>query len=240
MKTIQELRKCPNCSGKLDISANRKTLICPYCESVFEIEEPEEAENGPGAEGNDSDWGRDDWFEPHVSSAQTIKGKDTRELINCFIKCVGELGTSEKILQYIRYDLETRDGVALQGVNEEKLSAIVSRVRDSLEPGERPLIYGNTALFSNGKKGILVTDIKTLLIGSKTRIIPHDELVSIKFDNGDDIPFIYYNSDEKNKLESIMGADRDMMGAITALICALSFERNPDRSPIILTEEKDD
>ncbi|MBQ6639310.1 MAG: hypothetical protein IJH82_11805 [Lachnospiraceae bacterium] len=268
MKKMYEVNKCPNCSGRLEKSEDGRKLVCPFCSSEFEPEdeiseeptkeeavkeepsekeepaekkEPEKKKEEKEEGGKATlDWGNDAWFEARIPTRKVIKGSSSRQVIECFVKCVGELKTSEKILKYIKTDLKKGTGVAMPGMNDDKLNAFVKRVKEYLDADEKPLIYGNIALLSNGKKGILVTDKRMVIGRSKVTNVPHGELDSVCFDTGDDIPFILLNGNDATKMESIISADYNLMGAMIALCCALSFEQNPGREKIVLTEKKDD
>ena len=261
MSRILEVNRCPNCSGRLEKSEDGLKLICPFCSSEFELAEPEESskeevkepvkenkkekeekpkeEQKAGGEST-SDWGNDDWFEARIPAKKLSRGTNSKKVIKAFVYCAGTLKTPEKILKYIKTDLEKGSGIGMPGENEAKLNAFVNRVKGNLDADEKPLIYANTALLSNGKKGILVTDKRTVIGRSSVSNVLHEDLDSISFDVGDDIPFIYLNSNDKNQMESIMTADYDMMGALAALACAFAFEQNPGRDKIVITKQKDD
>ena len=139
MSKILEVNKCPNCSGKLVRSEDGLRLVCPFCGSEFEPEDSKEelkkenetarvektkeekkeetkeeaAKEKKGKEAEStSDWGRDEWFEARVPSKKLAKGTNSKKVINCFVKCA-ELGSSEKILKYIRTDLKKGSGVGM-------------------------------------------------------------------------------------------------------------------------------
>ena len=42
MKKLVEASKCPNCSGRLEMSEDGLKMICPYCSSEFDLVDDEE------------------------------------------------------------------------------------------------------------------------------------------------------------------------------------------------------
>lgn len=245
MKKIVEAYKCPNCSGKLEKSGDGSKMICPYCSSEFELEDTDDdndaeevIEKKEKASEKVTDWGKTEWIDPKIPFKKLCKGTDTGKLMRSFVKCINEYDSSEKILKHIKADLEKSSGVALKGYNDGKMAAFANRMKSHVDKDETPLIYGNTALLSNGKKGILITDKRTLVAGLSTSTLLHEDLDSIKFDNDGDTAFIYLNG--STKLSTILGEDPAILGSFVALICALSFEKNPGREKITICKCEDD
>ena len=259
MSKVVEINKCPNCSGGLEVSGDGKKLVCPFCGSEFELakeetgkavekkeetakKEAESNEEKGGKEKKDKpmDWGREEWFEARVPVKKLQKGPNSKKMISCFVECVNSTANSEEVLKYIRTELNASEGISITGWNDKKLEAFKPKVDSCLSPDEKPLVYANTGLFSNGKKGIMITDRQTIFCEKKPYAIEHEKLEFVKFDVGSDIPFILLNGMNETKITSIMGGgDHGSMGALLALICTLAFEQNPGRNKILLMPKKD-
>ena len=267
MSKVVEINKCPNCSGRLEVSEDGKKLICPFCGSEFELakeeiesreekkEEEESVKKEPakkektkdgekdGKEKKDksAEWGKEEWFDARVPLKKLQKGPNSKKMLSRFVECVSSCEDSEAVLKYIRTELNASEGISITGWNDKKLNAFKLKVDSCLAPDEKPIVYANTGLFSNGKKGIMITDRQTIFCERKPFAVEHAKLEVVKFDVSGDVPFILLNGVNDTKITSIMGGgDHGSMGALLALICALSFEQNPGREKILLMAKKDE
>lgn len=266
MQKLVEINKCPNCNAKLELSADGKRYICNYCGAEFDLVTDEEKEStsteeqkstsaekpkssSEDAKSSDTSkktsakkdpWGDQSWIDPQVDYKKLVTGEDTRKMMKAFVKCISELKTSEQIIKYIRTGIQKGRGIGMCGSNEEKMNEFVGRVKNVLDPEEQPIIYANTALFGSGKKGILVTDKRTVMAGGKVSFVLHEDLESIAFENDDDLTGAYYNGNDQYELSAVMDSDGDLLGAMIALAIAFSFEEDPGREKVIVTRYEDD
>lgn len=257
MAKIVQINKCPNCFAKLEHVEGSNKLVCEYCGAEFNLEDVEK-EEASAAKENASEksaemaedaektkkrrpagWGDQDWFDTRVEYTKLCTGEDTRKMMKTFVKCINDLKTPEKIIKFIRTDIDKGGGIGMAGFNEDKLKMITEKAKKVLEPGETPIIYANSALLSNGKKGMLITDKRTVVVKSSVNFVKHDALDYICFDTDDDYANIYLNGNSATELNTPMSADSDLLGAMIALACAYSFEMDPDREQIIIKHHED-
>ena len=239
---MTEMNKCPNCDGKME--RVRGTLYrCPFCNSEFEFGEDgkETGKSKKPAVTPGKEFSKTDRFDFQVTYKELVKGSDTKKIMESFVYCINELESSEEILKHIHKLAVKCRGIGLEGYHDEYLESFAKRMKKVLDPDEKPLIYINTAVFSSGKHGFMITDKRTVTEGKKTNQLPHEELRSIRFDMDDDTPFIYLNCLKDLKLTRISDVERPL-GAVIALICAFSFEMAPkhDRIMIVGPESDDD
>lgn len=263
-------RKCPNCNGTLSETEGGKFYICDYCGAKFmeegadeedtkpgeksggenESEEPEDkkaakAEENADEKKADKESGNGDfsdctWFESHVKYQDIARGKSSKKAFKNMLKCVTEFSTSEEIIKYIRSEMKQGCDVCGKGFDQPRLDKIVKNCSKVLDKDEEPLFFSDDGLFSKGKHGTLITDKRTVIAGMKTRTLLHSDLISMTLDNGSDIPYIYLNGEEGLQMKGPLGGNPGFLGSFGALVCALAFEQNPGRDPIILNSKRDD
>ena len=148
---MENYNRCPNCGGKMDLSKNRKSMVCPYCDSEFLLNQPaaaSEAAEAPGASLLDDRRYDVRWDYEYLSNYN----KDVSESLNSLIYCASELVTSDEIIKYMRRNLLNDSELAGEGVNEGLLSELKARFSGIFLPDEKIIAYGNTGIFSKGKE----------------------------------------------------------------------------------------
>ena len=240
MKNMQEMNKCPNCEGKMKkVAGNRYT--CPFCGSEFEFDdEQNDSADAPEKkkESSGDEFSKTDWFDFNVTYKELLKGPDSKKVMSSFVHCLNECGTVESILAYIQKVGVKCRGLGMPGYHEDMMEKYAKRVKKLLDPNEKLLLFINTAVFSDGKHGILLTDRQTIMDTKKLSQIAHTDIVSLQFDMDEDSPDIYINNERRLKLMRISDTERPL-GALVALICALSFEQKPGRDRIAVYGPED-
>ena len=249
-KIVEIVNKCPNCSGKLERKV-KNIYVCPYCNSEFKIEDDDSDSNDSNSESTDAgkesaskeskdkktaEFKESKFFNYQAEYRDVARGKDTRALINTFMICVDELGSSEEILKYIKTKLNKDNEISMAGCNEKALESMAKRVKRFTDKDETPIIYFNSGILSNGKHGILFTDKRIILSGLITKAFKYSEVSAIKMSMSGDTPLIYING---SVYPSIF--NKKIEGAMIALLGVTAFEKDPERDKILIcTPESED
>lgn len=205
--------KCPNCTGTLIVSEDKK--ICPYCGSMFVIavKKAEEVhKKNPSAL---------ELFQINVQK-YSDKGMKTWKQI------AGHINAGFTISQYIQLlesDLSDYDAIAMERVNQGLWNTVRNRLAEKMLPDEKLLFYKDDGIFSKGKSGMCVSNKRVYFIGEK----------KIKFINIREIRSLYksplaniwyLNCDSKFGICDI-GCTNEELGIILALICTLVRDCQP-------------
>ena len=225
-----ELNKCPNCSGKLELSASKKKMVCGFCGSEFAVDEKTKTTVEEGFA--DNDWFVYEW------DYKKIKGNpNLYETVKAFLRALNEFGSSSKIEEFMRDYLMNYDALSAPGLREDKMKGIKSRIAGNLKPGERIILYDDDGLFVHGKTGVVITDQRTLKIEKKDITdIPHKGVPYLLFEYSFGVPGVKLGEKYSNNV-GIFNSHYELQGTVAALICAYSFENNPDRPKMRLLSE---
>ena len=197
-------------------------MVCSFCGSEFALDKKTKTTIEEGYA--DKDWFIYEW--DYKKIMETPKLSDS---VKAFLRALNEFGTSSKIEEYIKNFLMKYDGVSAPGLHEEKMEGIKPRIAQYLKPGERVILYDDDGLFSHGKTGVVLTDKRTLKIEKKNILdIPHTSIPYIRFGYSFGVPDIKLGEEYSNDL-GIFNSQYELLGTVTALICAFSFEATPDR-----------
>jgi len=230
---MENINRCPNCGGTLTLSKNRRSMLCPFCDSEFAIGQPAASpENGASSGRTILDDRRYNllWDYDYLSNYN----KDVSESLLSLIHCTDELVTSEAIKQHICSRLLNDSEVAGEGVNENLISDLKKRLSPDFLPGEKIIAYGNTGIFSKGKEGMVVTNKRTCFVSKKKyNYVMHTDIHSVKMEISLKLPSYYLNGSLDNYLMS-MGSHFKLQGAMLALAFAYAWELEPDRERIDL------
>ena len=219
---------CPNCTGRLEPSPNRRKLICPYCGSEFasDIDIDEAFKNG--------DLINKDWFICDWKYDELMSKPASNTAVTAFVKYLNEYGSSDKLEEFIRTYLMDGDDISAPGIREEKMSGIKARVSSFLEADEHIVLYNDDALFIHGKTGLVITDKRALFVGKKkVTDVPYSKVPYLFFGYSFGLPEIRLGERYDNNI-SPMGSNYELVGAVAALICFFSFEKDPGRPKIRL------
>ncbi len=224
-----ELNKCPNCSGKLELSDNRNRLVCKYCGSEFTLDDTTRKEVG------DSPVSKD-WFVYEWDYKKLLDNPNTAPTVSAFVRTLNDYDSSEKIVQYMRDYLLNFNEISAPGIREENMRDIVNRISGNLQTSEKIILYNDDGIFVHGKTGKVITDKRVLFIEKKTvREIMHVNIPYLLFGYSMGLPQINIGEKYSNSI-GIFNSHFDLQGVATALICTLSFEQKPDRPKIRLMD----
>ncbi len=225
-----ELNKCPNCSGKLELAANRKKMVCPYCGSEFSLGEGTDTEETAGASGPINK----DWFIYEWNLDQFNDIPKCKTVIDSFIRFLNEYDSAKALEEHIRTYLLTGNDISAPGIREQNMAGIMSRISSDVTPGEHVVLYYDDGLFSHGKTGVVVTETRTLFVEKKKiDSIEHSRLPYLLFEYSVGLPSVKLGERYSRNLTS-MGSNFELVGAVAALVCLYSFEANPGRPKIKL------
>ena len=223
-------KKCPSCSGVMELSKSGKKWICPYCNEEIENEtKNSETELQDGLPLN--------IFYLEKDMAEDNFKKDTKELLKSLKYCLNELKTLERIEDYMKKNMMDTDSYGsddMEGVQKELANVARERLADELEQDERIILYTENGMFARRKEYNVITDKRCFFVKKKDYIqIKHADIVDIKVDSTLGMPSWSLNGDYKKTITSNC-TDYRMLGAVIALICLLSFKQDPERERIRL------
>ncbi len=230
------------CGGTVEAVRGKKQAKCPYCDSVFDMSD-EIARikriNGQIKQmkhNQEKYFNKPEWFDYQVKSQSLIKGNDTKEALKAFTHCIDDLGNSDAIINYIKTEMPAGTGIYHEGNKPDKFNAFLKKpMKGQLSPGENAIFYANTAFFSCGKEGILVTDRKIVFASKKQVIaVQYNELNKMALTVGVTYIHIHLNDIHNADINCIEGSSLKPYGALAALISTFSFEQNPGRDKIII------
>ncbi len=227
---MENINRCPNCGGKLQLSKNRRSMICPYCDSEFLLDQagPAAGTGAPAPSLLDPDRYILKWDYDYV----TGRSRDIKDSVESFIYCANELVGSADIRTYIRNRYLNGDEVAGEGYNEHFLTDIRRRISGDMLPDEQILFYGNTGIFSKGKEGLLLTNKRFFFIEKKKYLyLLHKDIHSVKLDTALKISSYHLNENYEYNVSNISGQYK-LQGAMLALAFAYTWEADPRREPI--------
>lgn len=223
-----ELNKCPNCSGKLELSSNRTRLVCSYCGSEFSLDETTKQEVGDNPI-------HKDWFVYDWEYQKLIDNPKYSEGVTAFVRTLNEYDSADAIEQYMRDYLMNFDEISAPGIRENNHKDIAKRLSSVLTPDERIILYNDDGIFVRGKTGRVITNKRTFFVEKKSyKDIMHTAVPYLYFGYSVGLPEIKLGEQYSNNL-GIFNSHFTLMGTAAALICALSFEQKPDRPKIRLT-----
>ena len=222
-----EINRCPNCSGKLELSTSKTKAVCPFCGSEFTVDEAVKSTISEGFA--EKDWFIYDWDYNKIKVNLQLYTS-----VSSFLRALNDFGTASKIEEYMKNYLMNYDEVSAPGIREDKMSGIRARISGILQPDERIILYDDDGIFVHGKGGTVITNKRTLLVEKKKITnIPHSGIPYILFEYSMGLPAAKLGEKYANNI-GIFNSHFDLQGTAAALICALSFEEKPDRPKIRL------
>ena len=223
-----ELNKCPNCSGKLELSESRTRLVCPFCGSEFTLDETTKKEVGDNPIFKD-------WFIYEWDYQKLTENPKYNVGVLAFVRALNEYKTSSESEQYMRDYLMNFSEISAPGIRENQLGDISRRLAGSMVPGERIICYNDDGIFVHGKTGVVITNKRTFFVEKKAfKQIAHTAVPYILFGYSVGLPEIKLGEPYANNIGTFT-SHFDLMGTAAALICMLAFEEKPYRPKIRLT-----
>lgn len=213
------MERCANCNGELRFSADRRKLICEYCDSEFYINE-----NDVGSSSADHS---EECLAIQLLDISAVKTFDNDRCMKSFKEmCVwiNTGSTVETCLEGLK-NLATQDKYwAMDGINTDLLDKAKKQIGNQLSSDEQILFFKDSGIFATGKSGVLITN-KTLYIFDKKNVrkLAIADIYSIhalaSLGSGE----WYFNAD-KNLIIDDMACSPAKQGLIMALICLLVRE----------------
>ena len=80
---MEQLNKCPNCSGKLELSSNRTRLVCPFCGGEFSLDETTRQEVGDNPVNKD-------WFIYEWDYSKLNETQKCSDAVQAFIRTLND------------------------------------------------------------------------------------------------------------------------------------------------------
>ena len=223
-----ELNKCPNCSGKLELAANRRRMVCTYCGSEFTLDDTtrQEVADTPIYK----DWFIYDW------NYDLLKDDPKYNVfVAPFVRTLNEYDSSDKIVQYMRDYLMNFEELSAPGIRENKMRDIEKRLSGTFSPDEHIILYNDDGIFVHGKTGVVLTNKRTFFVEKKSyKEISHVTVPYILFGYSVGLPEIKLGEQYAHNI-STFNSHYELMGTVAALICVYAFEQRPDRPKIKLT-----
>ncbi|MCR4688482.1 MAG: transposase [Saccharofermentans sp.] len=223
-----ELNKCPNCSGRLELAPNRRRMVCPFCGGEFALEDADRKEdpNCPIYK---------DWFIYEWNYKLLRKEPKYKEFVQPFVRTLNEYDSSDAIEKYMRDYLMNFDELSAPGIREDKMQGVVNRLKGTLAPDERIILYHDDGIFVRGKTGVVLTNKRTFFVTKKAfKDVPHVSIPYLLFGYSIGMPEIKLGEQYDYNI-STFTSHYELMGTVAALICTYSFEQRPDRPKIRLT-----
>lgn len=223
-----ELNKCPNCSGKLELAANRRRMVCTYCGSEFTLDDTtrQEVADTPIYK----NWFIYDW------NYDLLKDDPKYNVfVAPFVRTLNEYDSSDKIVQYMRDYLMNFEELSAPGIRENKMRDIEKRLSGTFAPDEHIILYNDDGIFVHGKTGVVLTNKRTFFVEKKSyKEISHVTVPYILFGYSVGLPEIKLGEQYAHNI-STFNSHYELMGTVAALICVYAFEQRPDRPKIKLT-----
>ncbi|KSV59073.1 hypothetical protein [Acetivibrio ethanolgignens] len=214
------MEKCANCNGELRLSADRKKLVCEYCDSEFYINE------------NDTGGGSTRHSEESLAlqllDTSAIKTFDNDHGLKSFQELCAWINagdTVETCLEGLKDLAKQHTDWAMDGVNTDLLNKAKKQIGNQLSLDEQILFFKDSGIIATGKSGVLITN-KTLYIFSKKNVrklaiadIYSIHALALVLGNGK----WYFNANKDLEIDNIACSPTEH-GLIMALVCLLVRE----------------
>lgn len=214
------MEKCANCNGELRLSADRKKLICEYCDSEFYINE-NDVRSVPAGHSDES-------LAQQLLDTSAVKTFDNDHGLKSFQEMcawINDGDTVETCLEGLRNLAKQHTDWAMEDVNTDLLNKAKKQIGNQLPPDEQILFFKDSGIIANGKSGVIITR-QTLYIFSKRNVrklnicdIYSIHALAHMLGNGK----WYFNSNKDLEIDNIACSPVEH-GLIMALVCLLVRE----------------
>lgn len=237
---------CPNCNGKLYLSADKSQLICKYCDSVFTSDSTifQNITNRQEVYGDlvrtlkkvvDNVSSQNTKKEDTLTPAEKLFDYNPNAMLNSYAneawcEMCSWLNTGSNIDEFMQcinnYAKQKYSGVYTVTEKNEFLRMAESRVLNQMTSEETSLFFVNHGIISKGKDGFLITNKSIYKITKKnTSKITYENFHSLTTQKEVIGSSNWYFNDNENFRFYITGLDGDKhdayCGVILGLICTL-------------------
>ena len=134
-----------------------------------------------------------------------------------------------QVEDYMLRKLTFSDDISVKGVREDQIKKAMPLLENTIEPGERVIVYGNKGILSKGKEYFMVTDRQSIFVKKKNiKTVLHSDIDSLTIEGCGNC---YLNGDYEKGFVNLDGKGT-FQGAMMAMICMFSFEAQPYRDRI--------
>ena len=219
-----EIRKCIQCGGNLERQPLKKIWLCPFCGTRYEDEEQE-----PKAAPKEYFGLNEEVFAVEKDLSKIMKEQNGAGVIQSIAHCMRTFENACEVEEYVFRKLTFSDDISAKGVREDQIEKAMPMLEKVMESGERVIVYGNKGILSKGKEYFVVTDRQSIFVKKKNmKTVLHTDIDSLIIEGCGNC---YLNGDYEKGFVNL-DARGTFQGALTALICMLSFEAQPDRERI--------
>lgn len=214
------MERCANCNGELRLSADRKKLVCEYCDSEFYINE-----NDVGSGSTEPSEGSLALQLLDVSDVKTFDNDHSLKSFQELCAWINAGDTVETCLDGLKNLSTQHTDWAMDGVNTDLFNKAKNQIGNQLSLDEQMLFFKDSGIIKKGKSGVLITN-KTLYIFSKKNVhkLAIADIYSIHiFAIGEASGMWYFNANLNLRIDS-MACSPAEQGLIMALVCLLVRE----------------
>lgn len=209
--------RCANCNGELRLSADRKKLICEYCDSEFYVDE-NDAGSGSAEHSGES-------LALQLLDISAVKTFDNDHGLKSFQEICAWLNagdTVETCIEGLRNLATQHTDWAMEGINTDLLNKVKKQIGYQLSLDEQILFFKDSGIIATGKSGVLITN-ETIYVFSKKNVrklaiadIYSIHALALILGNGK----WYFNANKDLEIDNIACSPAEH-GLIMALICLL-------------------
>lgn len=212
--------KCNNCGADLQLSKNKRKLICEYCESEFLINEGET--NSVLANASD------ECLALQLLDTSAVKSFDNNHNLKSFQEMCAWINagdTVETCLEGLRNLATQHTDWAMEGINVDLLNKAKQRLGSLVSVDEQIFFFKDSGIIAAGKSGILITNKNIFCFTKKNakKLAISDiysiHMMALMFGNGK----WYFNANKELEVDNIACSPTEH-GLIMALICLLVKE----------------
>ncbi len=219
-----EIKKCSQCGGDLERQPMKKAWLCPYCGARYEDEEQVQT-TAPKEYGGLNE----EVFLVEKDLSKVLKVQGGAGVIHSIIHCMTAFEKAGQVEDYMLRKLTFSDDISVKGVREDQIKKAMPLLENTIEPGERVIVYGNKGILSKGKEYFMVTDRQSIFVKKKNiKTVLHSDIDSLTIEGCGNC---YLNGDYEKGFVNLDGKGT-FQGAMMAMICMFSFEAQPYRDRI--------
>lgn len=226
---------CPNCNGELYISDDKTQLICKYCDSIYNVDNVDNAEpqSTTGEENADNEF-----VEKYLDIRIQYLNEKTSETLSLLCNLINYNNTVDDYMEGVNIVAKSSNEFATQENSLNILMTAVKNTQGHLLSDEIPLVFINLGLLSKGKDGILITDKSILRITKKVVLkINMQDIYSL---NATSEPYTFssWHINGNFKFDVAVLSER-VTAIILGLICTLARNCHPENYRVVIDNQDD-